>query len=554
MRSPSLQRGATLIVMATVLVLGFAWFTVGALGKNAVTTAEREAKTAAALQSAKKALLGHVAHYAALTSFEFPGRMLCPESLSAYGNPLTEGEAPGACSNTSAEIGRLPWKTLGIDQLRDGDGEPLWYVLSPNFHPVSFPLNPAPPDPYLNFGTPAALPFDGSNVVAVIIAPGRALQSNPCNAVNQQVSRYTTPLAANKFFECGNATGSYTNPGSGTGSNDRVLAITQAEWADAIAGAVADRIQRQVAPALEDFRMNESTASWGKRFLPNASTFSNPVTNSLCGADTVREGLMPASLSDRSSCTSWTGGTVTQLGGLLGSASCSQVPNAGYQCTFVNLSVVNPLVARVRATAPNLGGAFRAPISAANVSNDRGGAVSNFSFSYDYADYEAEVDFRLTFPILSVGTLVTVTIQNLPDAAVVNDARARWFFSNDWGRHTYYAIGRGARFNGGGTCDGPGDSDCLTLSSLPPAHGSPSDKHFLMALMGRALPEVPQTQPSASAANYVESRTSPIFFPSFVPGSPDRFTWSSLSSTYNDRFATCPFDHVDASGATRTIC
>ena len=552
MKTPSLQRGATLIVMATVLVLGFAWFTVGALGKTAVTTAEREAKTAAALQAAKKALLGHVAHYAALTNFEFPGRMPCPESLNAFGTPANEGEAPGNCSNTIAEIGRLPWKTLGIDQLRDGDGEPLWYALSPNFHPVSFPLNPAPPNPYLNFGTPAALPFDGSNVVAVVIAPGRALQSNPCNAVNQQVNRYATPLQPSKFFECGNATGSYTNPGSGTASNDRVLAITQAEWAEAIAGAVADRIQRQVAPALADFRAGEASASWGKTFLPNASGFSNPATNNLCGADGVREGLMPASLSANSSCTSWTAGDVTQLAGSLGFLGCSQ-GSSGYQCSFLNLSIVDPLTVRVRARAPNLGGAFRGRITAADIANDRGGTVTNFQLTIvDYSDYEARLEVRLSFPVLSL-SVVTVTIHNLPDAAVVTDPRARWFFHNDWGRHTYYAIGTGARFNGSGACSGPGDTDCLTLSNLPAAHGEPDDKHFLMALMGRALPEVPQIQPSSSVANYLESRTSPNFFTG-TPGSPDRFAWRRLSSTYNDRFATCPFQHIDGSGFNHVIC
>ena len=178
------QRGALFIVMATVLVLGFAWFVVAAMGKTGVTQADKDAKTAAALQAGKKALLSYVAQYAARSGagYEFPGRMPCPESLNAYGNFTEEGTASGACSNSATVIGRLPWKTLGIDQLRDADGEPLWYALSANFHPVTFPLNPAPPNPYLNFGTPAALQYDHDGnvltptimVVAVILAPGRA--------------------------------------------------------------------------------------------------------------------------------------------------------------------------------------------------------------------------------------------------------------------------------------------------------------------------------------------------------------------------------------------
>lgn len=543
MRSAFRQRGAAMMIMVTVAVLGFAWFVVGAIGKTAVTPAEREAKTAYALQAAKKALLAHVAHYAARTNFDFPGRMPCPESLNAYGT-ANAGQSPGACSNTTPVIGRLPWHTLGIDELRDGDGELLWYALSPNFHPTTFPLNPAPPNPYLNFGTPPALPFDGTNVVAVVIAPGSPLPANPCSVVNQQISRYQTPLDPAKFFECGNATGVYTNPGSNSGSNDRVLAITAAEWAEAIAGAVADRLQRQVAPALEDFRTTESNASWGKVFVPNPSAFSNPSANNLCGNDGVREGLTPASFSATSSCTSWTGGSVTQVAGLLGLPNCAQVAGVGYQCQFINLSPFTPLVARVRATAPNVGGAFRAPITAASITNDRGGIVSNFSLTPDYGNYRADLDFRLSFPLLSFGAQVTVTIPNLPDAAVMSDPRAAWFFGNDWGRHTYLVIGSGNRFNGGGTCSGPGDGDCLTLASLPAVHGNPDDKHFMLALMGRALAAVPQSQPSNNVADYLESRTTP----------PDEFTWNRLSSSYNDRFAMCPFRHIDANSITQTLC
>src|SRR5258708_29066232 len=34
-------------------------------------------------------------------------------------------------------IGRIPWKTLGIDDLRDASGERLWYALAHNFRKLS---------------------------------------------------------------------------------------------------------------------------------------------------------------------------------------------------------------------------------------------------------------------------------------------------------------------------------------------------------------------------------------------------------------------------------
>jgi hypothetical protein len=308
-----------------------------------------------------------------------------------------------------------------------------------------------------------------------------------------------------------------------------------------------------VAPALENFRTTESNASWGERFLPNPSSFSDPATNSLCGASGVREGLMPATLSASSSCTSWTDGTVSQVLGALQTPSCSQAPGNAYQCQFTNVSPFIPLVAHVQARARNLSGAFRAPITAASITNDRGGTMSNFSFNVDADKNWVDLDFRLTFPLLATLSVVTVTIPNLPDAAVVGVADpkapavpARWFFHNEWGRYTYFAIGKGNLFDGSGSnCSGPGDSDCLTLTNLPAANGSPDDKQFLLALMGSALPAVPQTQPSSNVANYLESRTG---------GSPDRFNWNRPSGTYNDRFAMCPFQVTPASGPAVSLC
>src|SRR5712692_9520821 len=61
------QRGAALILFVTILILGIAWYTVGALGKAAPGTAEREAQTGIALQSAKRALLSHIARQAGRT-------------------------------------------------------------------------------------------------------------------------------------------------------------------------------------------------------------------------------------------------------------------------------------------------------------------------------------------------------------------------------------------------------------------------------------------------------------------------------------------------------
>ena len=151
--SRSAQRGAALILAVAILILGVSWAAISALGKAGTRTAEREIRTGQALNAAKRALLGYVAQYAARTDHDVPGRLPCPEPLSPPAG--SEGVAGSlACNdNTQKYVGRLPWRTLGIEQLRDGDGEPLWYVLGPGFR--GSPINPGTPGGLtLNRATP----------------------------------------------------------------------------------------------------------------------------------------------------------------------------------------------------------------------------------------------------------------------------------------------------------------------------------------------------------------------------------------------------------------
>ncbi|MGH8222319.1 MAG: hypothetical protein ACREQZ_05040 [Woeseiaceae bacterium] len=530
-----------------MMVLGIAWFAVGALGKAPIGIAERETKTGLALHAGKKAILGYVAHYAARTAgvgSAEPGQMPCPEALDSLGGP-DEGVAM-ACGNGTATLGRLPWKTLGIDQLRDGDGEPLWYVLSQGFRAAP-----------INFGTPPQLPFDGASVVALIIAPGRPLNTTGlagppppgCAAVNQQVATRNTvappgvpALVPGNFVECGNAAGVYANVGTSAWSNDRAIAITAAEWQDAIAGAIADRLQRQVAPTLNAWRNGEPVANWAVSFLPYASTFSNHTTNDLCGDNNEREGLFPAARA-ATTCTQWAGGNVTQLAGLLGGVNCSQVAGVGYRCTFVNLSLFTPLVARVRATAPNVGGSFRGRIAGGDINSTHGGALvaGTFSLTIDTGSGDGDLDFQLSYPLGSFLQTITVNFPNLPDAAIMADPNVAWFFDNDWGRYTYYVLARGNRLSGGSPCAGPGDPDCLTLNGLPASNGNANDKQLILTLMGRAVGN--QVQPSNNRANYLESRTSATVF-----------TAATVSSTFNDRLATCPFQQTPDAAPVLVLC
>ena len=174
-----LQRGAALLVLLVVLVLGASWFLVSRLDAiaGAFTAIDRN-HNAVALNQAKQTLIGYVAKAAAEGNESNPGRFPCPEAAGNVGNPASEGTAAPNC--TLPAVGRLPWRTLGIDKLRDSANEPLWYVVSAGWA-LSNSTSP-PLTTYINSdcgsagGTQACttgqLTVDGSAkaAVAVIIA------------------------------------------------------------------------------------------------------------------------------------------------------------------------------------------------------------------------------------------------------------------------------------------------------------------------------------------------------------------------------------------------
>lgn len=118
------QAGAALLTsLLLVLVIGISAFLVFSQGSSAEAAKQR--RTDAALAEAKAALIG----YAIGRPLDVGepqrrlGELPCPDVDG-------DGDADLSCDNETARIGRLPWKTLGLPDLRDGDGERLWYAVS----------------------------------------------------------------------------------------------------------------------------------------------------------------------------------------------------------------------------------------------------------------------------------------------------------------------------------------------------------------------------------------------------------------------------------------
>lgn len=537
------QRGQALLIMLTVLIVGTAWFTVGALGDAAPTRASRETRTSNALTAAKNALLAHVAKYAALDSTGEPGQMPCPESVTL----ANAGEASTSCSASALVVGRLPWKTLGIDELRDGDGEPLWYVMR------GFRAQP------INFGTPGQVSVNGGAVVAVIIAPGRPLNTAAqagtppadCSKLDQFApTRNAAPLNPAHYLECGTVGGVFSTPGDPQWTNDRAIAITQAEWAEAIAGPIADRLQRQVAPAMESFRSTTSLASWGQRFLPNASTFNssstNPPNNDLCGDNNTREGMPPTAGPASIACdTNWSGGSVSGLGALLSSSGCTSNATE-LRCSF--LVILGGLASpSLSISAPRIGYSFRS-FNPSDVRIEVNGGppqsvtVQNYTSSVSSASGgTASVSFQLVFPLLSIADNVVVTVPHAKDA-FQSDSRMRWFLDNGWDRYTHYSVARAVTSDpGADVCTGAVFSDCLTVNGLPaPAN----NKRLVLTLLGpRAVAS--QAWPGNGVSEYLEAENS-------TPAD-HVFEARAVDSSFNDRIAACPYQATSSSGNV-TLC
>ena len=106
-----------MMVMLVIMILGATAFLVSALSSSALRTARQET-SASVLAQAKEALIG----YAASDSTR-PGELPCPDINNDGVIKITGPDADYSGSNCMSLVGRLPWKTLGLPELRDASGE-----------------------------------------------------------------------------------------------------------------------------------------------------------------------------------------------------------------------------------------------------------------------------------------------------------------------------------------------------------------------------------------------------------------------------------------------
>ncbi|HXS51882.1 MAG TPA: hypothetical protein VN782_05070 [Usitatibacter sp.] len=202
------HRGAFLILAALAVLLAAAALL--AVAGSFHVGAARERSTERALALAREALIAYAADRD-IDAAVGPGYLPCPDLDGDGWAESTCGSLDGS-SGQEQRLGRLPWKTLGLPLLRDGDGEALWYAVSTKYKGL---LNCAGSRACVDMSPVAALGtitvrdasghafHDGTlaaaaralqgGAVAVVIAPGAPLARLQANGTHAMQRRECAP-------------------------------------------------------------------------------------------------------------------------------------------------------------------------------------------------------------------------------------------------------------------------------------------------------------------------------------------------------------------------
>lgn len=249
------QRGAALLlIMLTLMIAGTAMFVAGLSTTD--LRAQRLVATQISLAEAREALIA----YAAIRPDRIPGEpaaLPCPDVDDSGG--LLEGVAHTNSCGASGEtvIGRVPWRTLGIEVPRDGSGSCLWYVVSGSWKEAGTSsaalINPDSNGQLQLYGIENAAVVEGTTPaarpVAMLLAPMRVVTGQSrAAAVNRECSGN---FNAGNFLDTDGGTGLSNAVLSGVADgidvlafvagqaiphNDRIATISRQDLADAITG------------------------------------------------------------------------------------------------------------------------------------------------------------------------------------------------------------------------------------------------------------------------------------------------------------------------------
>lgn len=550
------QQGMALLALLAAILLAGSWMLVSRLNaESAVMTAVNRTRNAEVLNRAKQAMIGYVAMQAAESGERNPGRLPCPEGASYVGDAANEGVAWSGVGTDCTSVGRLPWRTLGLDKLRDASSEPLWYVVGPTWRLTSSTDNLT-----INSNTNGNISIDAQNAVALIIAPGPAMNAQAaagCTAKNQARSAPSPSIDATNYLECFDAaTLQFTTTASSNSYNDQVVRITVADIMPAIEAAIADRIKREIVPQLKSAY---GTATWSlsstNPLFPDPAPFSipNPGTSNFQGASGTSGGLLPVNSQACSgdprcaTIVSWwkpVVASVAQIGGAgslqVGTTCVLRAGDTQVRCQGSYLAL-GPVQLTMSARANKVALGLRA-LNASQITAryDIGGSgcggtsVAVSASGAFVSDGSADIMATATFPSSiappSLRFCITVDIDVLVDHPLLSstDPTTGWFMRNEWYRLLYYAPA--ARHTaGGGALPAPSCTtgvNCLSVANVAPSGA----QRAILILAGRSING--SARPSSTLGDYLEFGNATAAFESQPVSTA---TAAALKKPFNDR-------------------
>jgi hypothetical protein len=541
----SRQRGATLLAMLLIVATGASWFLVSRLNADSGSVpAVNRARNAQVLNRAKQALIGYIAQQAATSGENNPGRLPCPEAVNNIGTINEGSSAPWIgppATSTCNSIGRLPWRTLGLDKLVDSTNEPLWYVVGPSWR-----LTNSSSTLLINSNATGDITVDGtSGVVALIIAPGQAMNvqaATGCTARNQARSTPSPTMNALDYIECVNTgTLSFVTTAASTSFNDQVMRITASDVMPAIEAAIAKRIEREIVPALNSVYV---TANWGipgsNPVYPYAAQFANPGpgtgSSNYWGASAncvsgVCKGLLP--FNEVQGCTvassnprcidpttvftfskSGSDATIAGSGSIRTQSACAWSGSV-YICTgeYNAPSISLTLSFKVTNIAMGLRALDTSKVTCTAV-DDVGNGLPTQTVACSTSavlQTDGSAIFTVTtaaLPDVAVsgwGTyanyMINIDRAAITDHSLLDTATATstsWFARNEWYRLTYYAVVQGHTVGTLPPSCTTG-TNCLSVSNVTPT----SAQRAILILGGRSVNS--SSRPSSTLTDYLES-------------------------------------------------
>lgn len=268
---------------------------------------ERDKRTAAVMAEAKAALIGWSVARGEAGS-QRPGELPCPDNDA----PGTAGYGfeDGAC--VAGKVGRLPWKTLGIQEPLDGDGEVLWYAIDGAFRiRWGVPTAAATNQP-INIDTKASIQvFDAGGALltilsneaaAVIFSAGAPLEGQSRGQEIAACAVTGTNIQQNKcpsnyleaFGVLNNAVnqGPYIAAAKSNQFNDKLTFVT----GSALLSLVETRVAIEVQKRLKDYKDVNGFYPYPAKFDdPNCLDVGSSGNSTSCQSDnTVCQGRFPS--------------------------------------------------------------------------------------------------------------------------------------------------------------------------------------------------------------------------------------------------------------------